>query len=71
MGTLATSRGSSGRLCWRFNVSVRNGGSVSLSGSNNGDSSVCRSVGRSGSISGSSNGSGDGSGISGLALQRE
>ena len=42
-----------------------------MSGSNNGDSSVCRSVGGSGGVSGSSNGSGGGNGTCGLAFQRE
>ena len=51
-------RGSSGRVCWRFNVSGIGGGRVILSGSVNGDSIVCRSVGGSGSVSGSSISSG-------------
>ena len=71
MGALAAARGSSGRVCWCFNVSVSNGGSFILSSSDHGDSSVYRSVGRSGGVSGSSNGSSGGSVISGLALQRE
>ena len=70
-GALVAARGSSGHVCWRFNVSGSGSGNVRLSGSFNGDSNVRRIIGRSGSVSGSSSGGGDGSSISSLARQHE